>query len=48
MPVYNAEATLEECLAKLGQSTYEDFEVVLIDDGSTDSSKEIWAASRSG
>jgi len=41
MPVYNAEATLEECLTKLGQSTFEDFEVVVVDDGSTDRSKEI-------
>src|SRR4029077_18239326 len=41
MRVYNAEATLEECLAKLGQSTFEDFEVVVVDDGSTDRSKEI-------
>ena len=41
MPVYNAEATLEECLGKLGQSTFEDFEVVVVDDGSTDRSKEI-------
>src|SRR5262249_46987119 len=41
MPVYNAEATLEECLTKLGQSTFEDFEVVVIDDGSTDRTKEI-------
>src|SRR5215831_19722844 len=41
MPVYNAEATLEECLTKLGQSTFEDFEVVVVDDGSTDRTKEI-------
>src|SRR5260370_445379 len=41
MPVYNAEATLEECLEKLGHSTFEDFEVVVVDDGSTDRSKEI-------
>jgi GT2 family glycosyltransferase len=41
MPVYNAEATLEECLTKLAQSTFEDFEVVVVDDGSTDQSKEI-------
>jgi len=41
MPVYNAEATLEECLTKLGQSTFEDFEVVVVDDGSTDRSPEI-------
>src|SRR5215471_21827929 len=41
MPVYNAESTLEECLTKLGQSTFEDFEVVVVDDGSTDRTKEI-------
>jgi len=41
MPVYNAEATLEECLTKLGDSAFEDFEVVVVDDGSTDRSKEI-------
>jgi GT2 family glycosyltransferase len=41
MPVYNAQATLEECLTKLGQSTFEDFEVVVVDDGSTDRTKEI-------
>jgi GT2 family glycosyltransferase len=41
MPVYNAAATLEECLTKLAQSTFEDFEVVVVDDGSTDRSKEI-------
>src|SRR5215475_4019416 len=30
MPVYNAETTLEECLTKLGQSTFDDFEVVVV------------------
>ncbi len=41
MPVYNAEATLEECLGKLAESTFDDFEVIVVDDGSTDRSKEI-------
>src|SRR5215468_1182635 len=41
MPVHNAETTLEECLTKLGQSTFEDFEVVVVDDGSTARSPEI-------
>jgi hypothetical protein len=43
MPVYNAAATLEECLTRLGQSTFEDFEVVVVDDGSTDESNDILA-----
>ena len=41
MPVYNAEATLEECLTRLGQSAFEDFEVIVVDDGSTDRSPDI-------
>lgn len=41
MPVYNAERTLAECLTRLFQSTHEGFEVVLVDDGSTDSTRAI-------
>ena len=41
MPVYNAETTLAECLTRLFQSTWEDFEVVLVDDGSTDQTRAI-------
>jgi GT2 family glycosyltransferase len=43
MPVYNAEATLAECLTRLCNSTFGDFEVVLVDDGSTDASGAIAA-----
>lgn len=43
MPVYNAEHTLAECLARLFQSTWEDFEVILVDDGSTDGTRAIAA-----
>ena len=43
MPVYNAAATLAECLTRLFQSTFVDFEVVLVDDGSTDQSPAIAA-----
>jgi len=43
MPVYNAEATLAECLTRLSCSSFGDFEVVLVDDGSTDQSRAIAA-----
>jgi GT2 family glycosyltransferase len=41
IPVYNAEATLAECLTRVFQSTWDSFEVVLVDDGSTDRSRAI-------
>ena len=43
IPTYNGECTLAECLARVFRSTYEAFEVVLIDDGSTDRTREIAA-----
>ena len=36
MPVYNAEATLPATLCSLAAQTFRDFELVFIDDGSTD------------
>jgi|GEM_PF-6009468 len=39
--VYNAEAFLTDCLSSIAQQTYKDFEVILIDDGSTDRSADI-------
>ncbi|MEY9842774.1 glycosyltransferase involved in cell wall biosynthesis, partial [Streptacidiphilus sp. EB103A] len=41
VPIYNVELYLEECLASLAAQTFDDFEVVMVDDGSTDSSAEI-------
>jgi glycosyltransferase involved in cell wall biosynthesis len=41
MPVYNAEGTLAECLTRLYKSAFGDFEVVIVDDGSTDGSRAI-------
>ena len=41
VPVYNAKASLRKCLDSLAQQTYRDFEVLLINDGSTDESPEI-------
>jgi hypothetical protein len=47
LPVRNAEATLERCLASLQAQTLADHEVVAVDDGSADGSGarlEAWAA----
>lgn len=41
LPVYNGERYLAETLASLFQQTYTDFELLIIDDGSTDSSADI-------
>lgn len=41
IPVYNVESWLEECLDSLLNQTYENIEVILINDGSTDSSLDI-------
>lgn len=41
VPVYNAAIFLPRCLDCILQQTYTDFELLLIDDGSTDSSGEI-------
>lgn len=38
LPVYNARAFLKECLISLSNQTFTDFEVVCVDDGSTDDS----------
>lgn len=41
VPVYNAEKYLSRCLDSILSQTFEDFEVVLVDDGSSDSSLDI-------
>ena len=41
VPVYNVEEYLEECLESIRHQTYTDIEVILVNDGSTDGSKEI-------
>ena len=46
MPVYNVEKYLENTLKSVKAQTYTDFEVIMVNDGSTDSSGEIcdkWA-----
>lgn len=41
VPVYNAEKYLRECIDSILAQTYTDFELLLIDDGSTDGAGEI-------
>jgi CDP-glycerol glycerophosphotransferase len=41
VPFYNVEAYLAECLDSILEQDFEDFEVLLVDDGSPDGSREI-------
>lgn len=41
VPVYNAERTLNECVDSILSQTYSHFELLLVDDGSTDKSGVI-------
>lgn len=42
IPCYNAERTLARCLGSVVQQSYGQLEIVLIDDGSTDGSSDIY------
>ena len=41
VPVYNVEEYLEECLESIQHQTYTDIEIILVNDGSTDGSRDI-------
>lgn len=41
IPVFNVEKYLKECIDSVLTQTYKDFEIILVDDGSTDSSGKI-------
>lgn len=41
IPLYNKADTIERTLRSIAQQTYHDFEVIIIDDGSTDGSAEV-------
>ena len=41
LPVYNSEEYVSESITSILNQTYKNFELIIIDDGSTDNSKEI-------
>lgn len=41
VPVYNSEQYLSQCIESILAQTFTDFELLLVDDGSTDSSGMI-------
>lgn len=41
IPVYNAEKTISKCIDSVLCQTYQDFEILLINDGSPDNSEEV-------
>lgn len=41
VPIYNIQEYIGECIESILCQTYKDFELILVDDGSTDESKEV-------
>jgi len=41
IPVYNAQRTLEKCLASIFAQTFSDYEIIAVNDGSIDGSRKI-------
>lgn len=41
IPVYNKERTLPRCLDSINNQTFRNFEVIIVDDGSTDYSLQL-------
>lgn len=41
VPIYNVEQFLDDCVRSILEQTYKEFELILVDDGSTDSSGQM-------
>ncbi len=41
VPIYNTEKYLDQCIASILQQTYDNLEIILVNDGSTDGSRKI-------
>lgn len=41
VPVYNGEKDIEKCISKLMQQTFQDIEIIIVNDGSTDQTEQI-------
>ncbi|MBI3290943.1 glycosyltransferase family 2 protein, partial [Candidatus Falkowbacteria bacterium] len=41
IPIYNAAKTLEDCLQSIFSQTFKHYEIIAVNDGSTDSSAKI-------
>ena len=41
IPIYNREKTLKPCISSILSQSYKNFELILVDNNSTDSTKEI-------
>lgn len=41
IPTFNEKSVLQKCIVSLGEQSYLDFEIIIVDDGSADGSREI-------